>query len=57
MFGRVAEAIALLDTDDRILQVNPKFTRVCAFAQDERLGTAATTQHGSLPNPDRLRIG
>jgi hypothetical protein len=46
MFGRVAEAIVLLDTDDRILQVNPEFTKVCAFAQDERLGTAAPTQHG-----------
>jgi hypothetical protein len=46
MFARVAEAIVLLDTDDRVLQVNPEFTTVCAFAQDERLGTAAPTQHG-----------
>jgi PAS domain S-box-containing protein len=38
LFARVPEAIVLLDTDDRILQVNPEFTRVFGYAQEEACG-------------------
>jgi formate hydrogenlyase transcriptional activator len=34
----VPEAIVLLDTGDRILQVNPEFTRVFGYAQEEACG-------------------
>jgi formate hydrogenlyase transcriptional activator len=34
----VPEAIVLLDTDDRILQVNPEFTRIFGHAQEEACG-------------------
>jgi formate hydrogenlyase transcriptional activator len=34
----VPEAIVLLDTDDRILQVNQEFTRLFGYAQDEACG-------------------
>jgi len=34
----VPEAIVLLDTDERILQVNPEFTRVFGYAQEEACG-------------------
>jgi formate hydrogenlyase transcriptional activator len=35
LLARVPEAIVLLDTDDRILQVNPEFTRLFGYAQEE----------------------
>jgi len=38
LFARVPEAIVLLDTDDRVLQVNPEFTRVFGYAQEEACG-------------------
>src|ERR1700732_2010245 len=38
LFARVPEAIILLDIDDRILQVNPEFTRVFGYAQEEACG-------------------
>jgi len=38
LFARVPEAIVLLDTDDRILQVNREFTRVFGYAQEEACG-------------------
>ena len=38
VFARVPEAIVLLDTDDRILQVNPEFTRIFGYAQEEACG-------------------
>src|ERR1700751_1030462 len=38
LFARVREAIVLLDTDDRVLQVNPEFTRVFGYAQEEACG-------------------
>jgi PAS domain S-box-containing protein len=38
LFARVPEAIVLLDTDDRILQVNPEFTRIFGYAQEEACG-------------------
>ena len=38
LFARVSEAIVLLDTDDRILRVNPEFTRIFGYAQEEALG-------------------
>jgi PAS domain S-box-containing protein len=34
----VPEAIVLLDTDDRILQVNPEFTRMFGYAPEETCG-------------------
>src|SRR5215470_2222279 len=38
LFARVPEAIVLLDTEDRILQVNPEFTRMFGYAQEEACG-------------------
>jgi|SRR5215813_1632764 len=38
VFARVPEAIVLLDTDDRILEVNPEFTRLFGYAQEEARG-------------------
>ena len=38
LFARVPEAIVLLDTNDRVLQVNPEFTRVFGYAQEEACG-------------------
>ena len=38
LFARVPEAIVLLDTDDRIPQVNPEFTRVFGYTQEEARG-------------------
>jgi formate hydrogenlyase transcriptional activator len=38
LFARVPEAIVLLDTDERILQVNPEFTRLFGYAQEEACG-------------------
>src|SRR5499427_7360913 len=38
IFARVPEAIVLLDTDDRVLQVNPEFTNIFGYAQEEACG-------------------
>jgi PAS domain S-box-containing protein len=38
LFARVPEAIVLLDTDDRVLQVNPEFTKIFGYAQEEVCG-------------------
>jgi formate hydrogenlyase transcriptional activator len=38
VFARVPEAIVLLDTDDRVLQVNWEFTKIFGYAQDEACG-------------------
>ena len=38
LFATVPEAIVLLDTDDRILRVNPEFTRIFGYAEEEALG-------------------
>src|SRR5262249_39431639 len=38
LFGTVPEAIVLLDTDDRILRVNPEFTRIFGYAEKEAWG-------------------
>ena len=38
LFARVPEAIVLLDTNDRIQQVNPEFTRMFGYAQEEACG-------------------
>src|SRR5215472_7794417 len=38
LFARVPEAIVLLDTDDRILQVNPEFTKIFGYVQEEASG-------------------
>jgi PAS domain S-box-containing protein len=38
LFARVPEAIVLLDTDDRILRVNPEFTRIFGYGEEEALG-------------------
>jgi len=34
----VPEAIVLLDTDDRILRVNPQFTKIFGYAREEACG-------------------
>jgi PAS domain S-box-containing protein len=38
LFARVPEAIVLLDTDDHILQVNPQFTTIFGYTQQEACG-------------------
>src|SRR5215472_5876445 len=38
LFARVPEAIVLLDTEDRILQVNPEFTTIFGYTQEEARG-------------------
>ena len=38
LFARVPEAIVLLDTDDRVLQVNREFTKIFGYAQEEACG-------------------
>ena len=38
LFARVPEAIVLLDTGDRILQVNPEFTAIFGYTQEEACG-------------------
>jgi formate hydrogenlyase transcriptional activator len=38
LFARVPEAIVLLDTDDRVLQVNRQFTKMFGYAQEEAYG-------------------
>jgi PAS domain S-box-containing protein len=51
LFARVPEAIVLLDTDDRILRVNPEFTRIFGYAEEEALGRPIN----ELVAPDELR--
>ena len=38
LFATVREAIVLLDTDDSILRVNPEFTRIFGYPEEEALG-------------------
>ena len=38
LFARVPEAIVLLDTDNRVLQVNREFTKLFGYAQEEACG-------------------
>src|SRR6516162_1729696 len=38
VFARAPEAIVLIDTDDRILEINPEFTRVFGYALEEACG-------------------
>jgi formate hydrogenlyase transcriptional activator len=38
LLARVPEAIVLLDTDDRVLQVNREFTKIFGYAQEEACG-------------------
>jgi hypothetical protein len=38
VFARVPEAIVLLDTDDRVLQVNPEFTNFLAIPNRKHAG-------------------
>jgi formate hydrogenlyase transcriptional activator len=38
LFARVPEAIVLLDTEDRVLQVNQEFTKIFGYAQEEACG-------------------
>src|SRR5215472_16760691 len=38
LFARVPEAIVLLDTDDRVLQVNREFTKIFGYTQEEACG-------------------
>src|ERR1700757_4085353 len=38
LFARVPEAIVLLDTEDRVLQVNQEFTKIFGYTQEEACG-------------------
>jgi PAS domain S-box-containing protein len=38
LFARVPEAIVLLDADSRILRVNPEFTKIFGYPQEEAVG-------------------
>src|SRR6516225_6387870 len=38
LFSKVPEAVVLLDTHDRILKVNPEFSRIFGYAQEEACG-------------------
>src|SRR5882724_6906561 len=38
LFATVPEAIVVLDTDDSILRVNPEFTRIFGYSEEEALG-------------------
>jgi len=38
LFSKVPEAVVLLDMHDRILQVNPEFTKIFGYAQEEACG-------------------
>jgi PAS domain-containing protein len=38
LFATVPEAIVVLDTDDSILRVNPEFTRIFGYTEEEALG-------------------
>src|SRR5215472_15622853 len=38
LFARVPEGIVLLDTNDRVLQVNREFTKIFGYAQEEACG-------------------
>jgi PAS domain S-box-containing protein len=38
LFSKVPEAIVLLDTADRVLKVNPEFTKIFGYAQEEACG-------------------
>ena len=40
LFATVPEAIVVLDTDDSILRVNPEFTKIFGYAEEEALGRA-----------------
>jgi PAS domain S-box-containing protein len=51
LFATVPEAIVLLDTDDRILRVNPEFTRIFGYAEEEALGRLIN----ELVAPEELR--
>ncbi len=51
LFATVPEAIVLLDTDARILRVNPEFTRIFGYAEEEALGCPIN----ELVAPEELR--
>jgi PAS domain S-box-containing protein len=38
VFARVPEAVVVLDTDDRVLQVNPEFTNLFGYTEQEACG-------------------
>src|SRR5882724_10638084 len=51
LFATVPEAIVVLDTDARILRVNPEFTRIFGYAEEEALGCPID----ELVAPEELR--
>jgi len=51
LFATVPEAIVLLDTDACILRVNPEFTRIFGYAEEEALGRLIN----ELVAPEELR--
>jgi formate hydrogenlyase transcriptional activator len=38
LFARVPEAIVLLDVDDRIIRINPEFTTIFGYTEEEAVG-------------------
>ncbi len=51
LFATVPEAIVVLDTDDSVLRVNPEFTRLFGYAEEEALGRPIN----ELVVPEELR--
>src|SRR5262249_54928945 len=51
LFERVPEAIALVDLQDVIVRVNPEFSTIFGYSQDEAVGRALN----ELVAPDELR--
>jgi len=43
LFATVPGAVVVLDTDDSILRVNPEFTRIFGYAEEEALGRTTTS--------------
>jgi len=51
LFATVPGAVVVLDTDDSILRVNPEFTRIFGYAEEEALGRLIN----ELVAPEELR--
>jgi PAS domain S-box-containing protein len=41
LFERAQEGIVLLDVEDRVLRINPEFTRIFGYAPDEAVTDTA----------------
>ena len=51
LFARVPEAVVMIDNDFRIRRINPEFTRIFGYAEDEAVGREIRT----LVTPDDLQ--